>query len=107
MGLKLIRDKMDAIPWGNEAAKGNLREVANAKEFRDLLIQKLLEEVGELVTACYGDELLPIVTELADVQEVLRGLMRLHGIHREDVATCRVAKFMDRGGFNRGLVWET
>ena len=102
MGAKLIRDHMDKIPWKVEAAKGLLRPPNDEQEFRELLIQKLLEEVGELVVALPGQAM---ANEMADVLEVLDGISHLANI-RHQVQQAKIERFLARGGFQEGLVWD-
>jgi len=103
MGAKLIRDRMGDIPWEVEAAKGLLRRPNNAHEHGRLLIQKLLEEVGELVAA---ESTKDMTNEIADVMEVLEGLATWHDIGDQEVQAAKRARYVARGGFQDGLVWD-
>lgn len=107
MGVKLVRDRMGEIPWGDENAKKYLRPVKNKDEHIRLLYQKLLEELGELL-AC--DEPTDAVEEIADIQEVLEALTDI--LEKDpDVSPgwahdAKVRKYAERGGFDKGLVWD-
>jgi predicted house-cleaning noncanonical NTP pyrophosphatase (MazG superfamily) len=105
MGAKLIRDNMADIPWRHETAKDSIRPVHDLGEHAALLVAKLLEEVGELLSATGNPKL--ACEEAADIEEVLFALMRLHDVHVVDIERARVRKRRERGGFDRGLVWET
>lgn len=111
MGAKLIRDKMDSLPWKVEAAKVGLRSVASPEEHATLLVSKFLEESGEFLAAIALDEM---AGELADVIEV--GISQIliaaaNQVGRQDVVNYVLGRLQDkyaaRGGFCEGLVWET
>ncbi|HET8682447.1 MAG TPA: nucleoside triphosphate pyrophosphohydrolase [Micromonosporaceae bacterium] len=94
--VKLVRDKIPQIIRGTGSEP--LFRVADAEEYRDLLQEKLVEEVGEFLTS--GDP-----TELADVLEVLLTLAADLGIDRDELEQLRTAKFSERGGFADRIVW--
>ncbi len=106
MTTKLVRDKVDEIPWGIEAAKVGLRLVHDGAEFDSLLRQKGLEEYGEFLEAPTEAE---AISEAGDVLEVM--LTRLartgHGAGTLDAVVAKMLiKRQARGGFTRGLVLE-
>jgi predicted house-cleaning noncanonical NTP pyrophosphatase (MazG superfamily) len=68
-------------------------------EHEAALRDKLVEEATEARDAD-GDHLL---TELADLQEVMYWLMRLHGITPEMLDTERERRRTERGGFEQRL----
>lgn len=107
MGAKLVRDKMADIPWGDEDAKKYLRTARDTREHLGLLMQKLLEEIGELNAA---SELADIINEFGDVAEVLDAMGRLfekvHGLPEGELAWRQAAKREERGSFDQGLVWD-
>lgn len=106
MTTKLVRDKVDEIPWGLEPAKAGLRLVHSDAEFDSLLRQKGLEEYGEFIEALTEAD---SIEEAGDVLEVL--LTRLarvgDGAGTLDAVVAKMlAKRQSRGGFKRGLVLE-
>lgn len=92
---KLVRDKIPAII----EADGKICEVEIApKDNRTKLLEaKLMEEVNEYLE----DKNLE---ELADVMEVLFGLVHNLGYSEEDLIKKREEKLEERGGFKEGIV---
>ena len=73
-------------------------------EFSQALREKLLEEASEAAAASPEK----LVSELADVQEVIDALLALHGIEREAVVQEQKRKRTERGGFAKRirLLWS-
>lgn len=91
---KLIRDK---IPEIIEASGKTARiEPLSGKEYKNYLYHKLIEELQEF----YEDESLE---ELADLLEVIRGVVKLQGKTMEDLEKLRKKKLKERGGFEKRL----
>ncbi len=92
---KLVRDKIPQIV----SAEGKTAEfrVADTKEMLHLLQVKLQEEVEEYLSS--ND-----FNELADIEEVLRCLWRVHGIKEYDssVSVHTRQKIVDMKRQNRG-----
>lgn len=90
---KLVRDKIPEML----DAKGVSYEkrIASPEEYREELIKKLSEEVGEFVEA--GDP-----EELADVLEVIEALRRLP--EYQNVDQLRLKKLNERGGFDGKII---
>jgi len=98
---KLVRDR---IPE-HIAADGKTCQISRIDDdlqFRTALKAKLLEEAQEVIEAD-GDELL---TELADVLEVIRSLTSLSGDDLDDLVTRADSRASDRGGFAERLWLE-
>ena len=98
---KLVRDRIPEIirSSGGDPAIRVLDDDAYARALR----AKLLEEAGELHAAT-GDD---VVTEAADVLEVVLAILRTNGLDLGDLIAARDAKLLERGGFDRGLWLET
>ena len=98
---KLVRDGIPEII----RQSGNRCEVAimSEAELRQALREKLLEEASEAAAASLEN----LVSELADVQEVIDALLALHGIEWEAVVKEQRRKRTERGGFTKGirLLW--
>ena len=94
---KLVRDFIPEII----RQSGNQCEVAimSEAEFRQALREKLLEEAQEAAGASPQD----LVSELADLQEVIDALLAVYGISREEVLTEQRRKRTERGGFQQRL----
>lgn len=107
MGAKLLRDNIFSAPWSDEETKDGIRRytrpVKNVQEHIKLLRSKLGEELGELLTA-EGDELLD---EAADVYELLICLLAKEGYDLAKLQEHASSKRSIRGGFIKGLVWDT
>lgn len=95
MAEKLVRDLLDRrIP------ADQLRIEQDPELVRDALKAKFAEESGELAATDYSD-----VGEFADVIEVLQALAAQRGITSQQIEEARLAKLVERGGFQRGLIY--
>jgi len=94
---KLIRDR---IP---EIIEQDNRKYAVAiippAEFDMALREKLVEEAQEAIKADDAN----LITELADIQEIILALMKLHRIDAVELETVRVHRQQKRGGFENRL----
>jgi predicted house-cleaning noncanonical NTP pyrophosphatase (MazG superfamily) len=98
---KLIRD---LIPQHIEASGKQYQiEEMSEKEFRQALRRKLVEEAQEASEA--GLE--SLVTELADLLEVMDAVMQVEGITLQQVKEEQTHRQKKRGGFERRfkLLW--
>lgn len=94
---KLVRDKIPQIIESNgEQAK---IRILNDEEYRAELNKKLLEEVAE-----YSAD--NNVEELADIVEVVYGILNSMGISIEEFETIRKAKVDKRGAFQERIFLE-
>jgi len=94
---KLIRDR---IPEIIEAEGKTCHiEVMPEEEYRQALLAKLVEEAQEAFQA--GTDRL--VTELADLYEVIDAVLAAHGIDRETVLQVQAQRRSERGGFEQRL----
>ncbi|MBE9126215.1 MULTISPECIES: nucleoside triphosphate pyrophosphohydrolase [unclassified Coleofasciculus] len=73
--------------------------VMGEEEYREALRQKLVEEAGEVAAADHQR----LVSELADLYEVIDAVMAAYGIERELVLVEQVRRRVDRGGFLKRL----
>ncbi len=98
---KLVRDRIPDIIQA--AGRTCTTEILGDEEYRHALQEKLVEEAHE---AAHADRV-DLITELADLQEVIEAVLRLEGIAREDVAAEQRRRREERGGFERRLclVW--
>lgn len=122
MGARLVRDRIGDIPWkyGDDSKQG-LRWVRGLNELNQLSLQKLLEECGEFLAAVANQELTEgtdasdSIEEAADILEVLIARIRVifatpYPSRKEILNQIIVAldeKHEERGGFEKGVVWET
>ena len=99
---KLVRDRIPEIiqAAGREYAVERMDE----EEFHQAIRAKLVEEAQEVAVAAPED----LVTELADLYEVMDALMAAYGIKREIVLTEQKQKQIERGSFSRRtrLLWS-
>ena len=97
---KLVRDKVPQII----RARGDepIVRVADAAEYRALLLAKLVEEVDEVLAADDAD----MPEELADVMEVVLALASDLGLDAAQLEELRKAKASERGGFAERIVWS-
>lgn len=94
---KLVRDRIPEI-IASEGGKP-VTHIAGSDEIRMLLVTKLHEEIGEFLESWN-------LEELADFEEVIRGLANVAGFSPDEVESKRVSEFKERGGFSKGIVLE-
>ena len=94
---KLVRDRiLDIIRReGRRCATATITEV----EYRQALREKLIEEAREAA----GADGQALVTELADLCEVIDAILASHGFPREAVLAEQRRRRAERGGFARRL----
>lgn len=94
---KLVRDRIPEIirQSGNQCEVAIMSEV----ELTQALREKLIEEAQEAAGANPQD----LVSELADLQEVIDAILAVYGIEHEAVVTEQQRKRSERGGFERRL----
>jgi len=90
---KLVRDKIPEML--DKKGISYEQRIASDDEYKQELIKKLVEEVGE-----FQEE--NVIEELADVIEVLEALKTLP--EYQDVESVRLKKKEDRGGFEKRLI---
>lgn len=95
---KLVRDRIPEIIRKN----GLECEVAplSEGEYRQALRQKLIEEAQEAAEATEEN----LITELADLYEVIEAVMATYGISRESVITEQIKRRSERGGFEEKIM---
>ncbi|MFZ1018560.1 MAG: nucleoside triphosphate pyrophosphohydrolase [Candidatus Cybelea sp.] len=98
---KLVRDRIPEIieRAGKTATWRELRD----DEFRVALKAKALEEAQELFDA--DDDAL--LSELADLEEVVEAILTTYGYSREKLEMVRAKKNEDRGVFTHRLFLES
>ena len=91
---KLVRDRIPAII----AASGRIAHtrLLTEEEYIAALHRKLDEEAAEL----HAD---PCLEEMADLLEVMHGILHHRGIPWEELEKVRLRKRDARGGFERGI----
>lgn len=108
--MKIVRDKIPDLhargelgqpASGVDRSRQTFRQ-ATPEEYRLLLLAKLAEEVGEVVSAMTREQRLE---ELNDLSDVIDQLKALDGYTRAD-ATARLRKRHRFGGFAEGWVLE-
>lgn len=92
---KLIRDKIPEII--ERAGKKVIVEKVEGEQLLDLLNKKLEEELREYKES--GS-----IEELADMVEIIYGILNYLGISLEDFEVLRQDKNYKRGSFKKGLV---
>jgi predicted house-cleaning noncanonical NTP pyrophosphatase (MazG superfamily) len=95
---KLVRDRIPEIirQAGNQCEVVTMSEA----ELTQALREKLLEEAREAAAATSPENL---VSELADLQEVIDALLTVYGIEYEAVVKEQTRKRTERGGFEQRL----
>ena len=105
-----MRDRA-ADTWRVPGASYQLRPVDNDTEHRQLLMQKLVEEVGEVITAQNNPDMDrwngELVAELGDVLSVIKAIATVNNITWQAVGDASTARFIESGGFVEGVVWDT
>lgn len=94
---KLVRDKIiDIIETDGRTPK---YRILGDEEFRKELNKKLQEEVNEYLEDNN-------VEELADIVEVIYGILDSMNVSKDDFEKTRLAKFQKRGGFEKRVFLE-
>lgn len=95
---KLVRDRIPEIISEN----GLNYEIItlDESEYRQALRQKLIEEAQEAAEANEQN----LVTELADLYEVIDAVMMTYGIPRESVILEQMKRREERGGFEEKIM---
>jgi predicted house-cleaning noncanonical NTP pyrophosphatase (MazG superfamily) len=94
---KLVRDHIPAI-----IRRNNLQcdiTILNEEEFRQALRSKLREEAQEVAEANPDD----LITELADLYEVVDTIMAMYQIDPETVRDAQIRRRQERGGFTQRI----
>jgi predicted house-cleaning noncanonical NTP pyrophosphatase (MazG superfamily) len=99
MNEKLVRDKIAEFVLRERGEVLNTR-IASPEEYMQLLKNKLVEESQEVLEANTKEEL---AEELGDLLEVIRAIAIKQEIVN-DLFSKREAKFLERGGFDTGVV---
>ncbi|MFW5980954.1 MAG: nucleoside triphosphate pyrophosphohydrolase [bacterium] len=94
---KLVRDKIPQII--KDAGKEYAIHIADDQEYLSKLYAKVLEELQEFKEN-------PSAEEMADIFEVLDGLISFHDIDRDDIETIKKEKRDERGGFKDRIILE-
>ena len=92
---KLIRDRIPEII--HAAGRQAQLEVMTEPEYRQALLEKLVEEAQEAAHA--GDD--ERITELADLYEVIDAVLAAWEISREEVLETQRERRQQRGGFEQ------
>lgn len=91
---KLVRDKIPEIIESN--GEKPITRVLDEEEYKQMLDEKLLEEVNEYLESNNKEE-------LGDIIEVIRGICKNLGITFEEVMNVADEKRIKRGGFNNKI----
>ena len=95
---KLIRDRIPEIIQ----KEGNTADIIILSEesFKQAIKEKLIEEATEVCNAQNRDD---ILSELADLQEVMDTIKQLYNINTLEVNTIQAVKALQRGKFEKRL----
>jgi predicted house-cleaning noncanonical NTP pyrophosphatase (MazG superfamily) len=96
---KLIRDNIADFVFKNRNEVLDTR-LASEEEYFNFIKQKVVEEANEILNTSTKEEL---IEEVADLLEVLKSLCEKNNIV-EEVFTKRNYKFLERGGFDKGVI---
>src|SRR6478609_6567575 len=97
---QLVRDLIPDISVTNGSQPST--RVLDHASYQGALRSKLVEEAQEAEAA--SDE--QLVSELADVLEVLKALAQAHGMKWDDIEVQAARKRAERGGFDRRIFLE-
>lgn len=91
---KLVRDRIPEIIAGT--GENPVWDILPPEQFADSLAVKLTEEAGEYLESRE-------IEELADVVEVIRGILANSGHTWDELEEIRRKKAGERGGFEKGI----
>lgn len=94
---KLVRDKIPEVI--EKTGKKFTTHIAGELEYREELFKKVYEELEEFKEN-------PCAEEIADIFEVLEGLIKAYNIEMNDVFDIKEEKARDRGAFEKRIVLE-
>ncbi len=92
---KLVRDKIPEIIEAD--GKTPIIKSIDGLKLKQALVKKLTEEGEEYLESLETEE-------IADLLEILHGLMEAQGVSYEEVEGIRLGKKEERGGFSQGLI---
>ena len=94
---KLVRDRIpEIIAQKGQEAKTH---IAGDREYREKLMEKLQEEVGEFLKS--GER-----EEIADILEVIDAICEDQGFSMDRIKEVKQKKFKERGGFKEKIILE-
>ena len=94
---KLVRDKIPEIIEAD--GKTAITMSIDGLKLKQALVKKLTEEGEEYLEGLETEE-------IADLLEILHGLMEAQGVSYEEVERIRLSKKEERGGFSEGLIFR-
>ena len=99
---KLVRDRIPEIIQ----KEGNTADIIILSEesFKQAIKEKLIEEATEVCNAQNRDD---ILSELADLQEVMDTIKQLYNINTLEVNTIQAVKALQRGKFEKRLYLQS
>ena len=95
---KLVRDRIPEIIQ----KEGNTADIIILSEesFKQAIKEKLIEEATEVLNADNRDD---VLSELADLQEVMDAIKQIYNINTLEVNTIQAVKALQRGKFEKRL----
>ncbi|TVQ12729.1 MAG: nucleotide pyrophosphohydrolase [Leptolyngbya sp. DLM2.Bin27] len=94
---KLVRDRIPEL-LASQQIQFDIETMSHS-EYCHALRQKLIEEAREAAEATDHD----LITELADLWEVIEATMSAYRIQRNQVLACQMQRRIERGTFDRRL----
>ncbi|MCL2134503.1 MAG: nucleoside triphosphate pyrophosphohydrolase [Candidatus Bathyarchaeota archaeon] len=94
---KLVRDKVPQIIKQDNRIP--VTRVLSDSDYLDELNKKLREELEEYLID--GN-----IEEIADILEVILGILEVKGVQYDEIDKIRIQKVLDRGAFNQRIFLE-
>lgn len=94
---KLVRDRIPEVI--ESTGKFFSSHIANESEYKEELLKKVYEELEEFKEN-------PCAEEMADILEVLEGLMKVYAIDVDRMFDVKDIKAKEKGSFNKKIVLE-
>ena len=95
---KLVRDRIPEVI--ESSGKKYISHIASEVEYKEELLKKVYEELEEFKEN-------PCAEEMADIFEVLDGLINSYGLDIDEVFIEKEKKAKDRGAFEKRIVLES
>ncbi len=101
---KLVRDFIPNII--EKSGRKPIFHIAESLEYKNLLMNKLVEEVNELIEANISKSKEENMEEIADIFEVIEAICLLNSYNLKDILKIKKQKQYINGSFSKKIILE-